>query len=258
MLSCLLQLCAHQQLQPRALCSILHNLASLVCRQQQKHKEQQHEQDEQGRTAGLPQPLLQKLLAATQQVLEEAAAAAAEELQGPDLLPQQQSSGCQCTQPSQHRLRLHHTGFAPANGHATGRHVVHMHMPGAAELLVPSAQQSQQQSQQQLASRHGLLRKQRPQQQEALTPAGLVTLADALRRLQVDPPGSWQDAYVAAAQQLMGSSSDARNLPLMLAPCVRWRRRPGRAWLQQYLEACHRQLPSMQAQVRHSHRGSAK
>lgn len=247
-----LQLCAHQQLQPRALCSILHNLASLVCRQQQKHKEQQHEQDEQdeqGRAAGLPQPLLQKLLAATQQALEEAAAAGAGEQQGPDMLPQQQSSVCQCPQPGQHHLRLHNTGLAPASSHAARQPVVHM--PTAAELLVPSAQQPQQQKPpQQLASRRALMRKQqqRPQPQEALTPAGLVTLADALRRLQTDPPGSWQEAYVAAAQQLMGNSSDARNLPLMLAPCVRWRRRPGRAWLQQYLVACHRQLPLMHPQ----------
>lgn len=247
--SFLLQLCAHQHLQPRALCSILHNLASLVCRQQQKQQEQQQQQDEQYLAAGLPQPLLQKLLAATQLVLEEAAAAAAEEQQGLGMLPQHQSSVCQCTPPGQHHLRLH-TGSAPVNSHPTsapdGRDAVRMQMPGAAELHAPSAHQPQQQ----LASRHSLARPPRLQQQEALTPAGLVTLADAFRRLQMDPPGSWQAAYVAAAHALM-RSSDARNLPLMLAPCVRWRWQPGRAWLQQYLVTCHSQLPMMHRQVRH-------
>lgn len=256
----MLQLCAHQHLQTRALCSILHNLASLVCGQQQKQKEQQQQQqNEQHPAAGLPQPLLQKLLAATQQVLEEAAAVDAGEQPGLDILPQHQSSVCQCSQPGQHRLRLH-TGSAPADGHPMsapdGRYAARMQMPGAAELHVPSAQQPQ--PQQQLASRHGVARTPRPQQQqEALTPAGLVTLADALRRLQMDPPGSWQAAYVAAAHVLM-RSSDARNLPLMLAPCVRWRWRPGRAWLQQYLVACQSQLPLMHRQVRHLWGGNAK
>lgn len=81
-------------------------------------------------------------------------------------------------------------------------------------------------------------------------------LADALRLLKTDPPPDWQEAYVAAAQQLM-QCSDSRNLPLTLAPLVRWRVSPGEAWLQQYLAACEGLLPSMQAQVRQT-RGALK
>jgi hypothetical protein len=107
----------------------------------------------------------------------------------------------------------------------------------------PSAGHQQLEHRQQQALMRG------QQQQQGLTSVGLVMLTDALRKLKTDPPQDWQAAYVAAAQQLM-HSSDARNLPLMLAPCVRWRRVPGPAWLQQYLAACEGLLPKMQAQVR--------
>jgi hypothetical protein len=290
-----LQLCAHQRLQPRALCSILHNLACLLVSQQQSQQQQQQshqqpslpqqlEQSGVPRTAaGLPQPLLQQLLAATQHVLEHAASNGfnqqlagvlqQEEQDVPRLQQQQQQP--QGHQPErQHWQQQVSCDALPVNAlqmqqqqqrqcgpdqqlavgtrssAADQTHPLHVQQ----EPVLQQQQQHQHRQQQQLGDPHQqlppLLQQQQyhPHQQQQLTPAGLVTLADSLRRLKSDPPKAWQAAYVAAAARLM-HSRDARNVPLMLAPCVRWRQSPGQDWLQQYLAACQGLLPTMHRQV---------
>jgi hypothetical protein len=108
--------------------------------------------------------------------------------------------------------------------------------------------QPQQQSHQQLTPQLQTQARFQQQQQQRLSPAGLVMLSDAARRLKLDPPPEWQAAFAAAARQLT-PVADARNLPLMLAPLVRWRLVPDPAWLQQHLAACMGVLDCMRPQV---------
>jgi hypothetical protein len=232
-----MQLCAHQQLEPRALCSILNNLARLVSAQQpqqQQQKKEEQQQDVPRTAAGLPQPLMQQLLAATQQVLESAAAAGAARRQQEVtvLLDGQQQAlnpcHCQQQQQQQQRRRQQPQQWQPPQQQQLPRqlnttqqvqqqdwHVLRMQSAPAGsdwsppfvkqELLVASIQtpvqplqrdhvtdskadHQQQQDQQQ---------QDEPRLRQGLAPAGLVTLADALRRLKADPPSSWQVAYIA-------------------------------------------------------------
>lgn len=245
------QLCVHQQLELRALCSVFHSLARLVVVQQQQQQRLQQEEQQQPQlhprrqaTATLPQPLLQRLLDATQQALLHTAASPWQQVaeqqcppQGdPQLLQQQQ-------QLSQHPL--------PLQGHMSNC----IQQQGDQQCLQGSLQTGQA-AQQQHLRRAGQQQHAAEQDQwqcsEGLSPAGLNTFADALRLLRTDPPAEWQAAYIAAAQQLM-HCGDARNVPLMLAPLVRWRNPPQQSWLQQYMAACQSLMPSMQAQVRRSH-----
>jgi hypothetical protein len=229
-----LQLCAHQQLEPRALCSVLHSLAHLLTAQQQQQppplvaagvppqealssQQQLQQQATQSNAGGLPAPLLLQLLKETQRALQATAAPTAVE---PNRSVAQHVQLSEEADGSMQQLQMQRNlARAPHAGHQQLDH------------------------RQQQAWMHG-----QQHHQQGLTPAGLVMLTDALRQLKTDPPQEWQAAYVAAAQQLM-NTSDARNLPLMLAPCVRWQHAPGPAWLQQYLAACECLLPNMQAQV---------
>lgn len=247
------QLCVHQQLELRALCSIFHSLARLVVAQQQQQQSRQQEEQlpqlhpRRQPTATLPPPLLQRLLDATQQALLHTAAG-----------PRQQVAEQQCPpqgdpqQLSQHPL--------PMQGHT--RDCVQQQLQslqqGDQQCLQGSLQTGQavqQQHLQRAGPQHGQQQHAAEQHQwqssEGLSAAGLNTLADALRLLRADPPAEWQAAYIAAAQQLM-HGGDARNVPLMLAPLVRWRNPPRQSWLQQYMAACQSLMPLMQAQVRPS------
>jgi hypothetical protein len=94
-------------------------------------------------------------------------------------------------------------------------------------------------------------RTQRPQQHEEeqlrLAPAGLNMLVSALRLLKRDPGLAWQAAYMDAVRASM-RSSDARNLPLLAAPLLRWRVQASQQWMRAYLAACAPLLRHMSAQ----------